>query len=866
MGRQMFAKGGAAFPDLSGDGNVTQKDILMGRGVIPMQDGGMAPMPMPAAPGPQMTPPGMPPIDPNSVDINQAAQGAMQQGIDPAMLEGMLTQYAGQMEDLDNAEDYETVINGIRGDSLPIEQRYQELATVVGPEDSQATPESVLTLLQPVMQIAMVDQGIGGLAAEEMSGPVEGAMAEGIMSTVNMGAPEAPVQVPGGPASVNFNQGGAVQYMAPGGVALSDPRLQTLFDQQRALTSSIYGEADQEAALAEQQKMTEAQMLFDVAQGALGFAGGAGRPGASPAEQLAAAFTPVIGNIGQRAGELGKFKQAQKDRSVSLDLSNLQTAQAALQSEKAIAADAANVKPGDSYKITDAKGVVLWQGPVGTVGQQQTLMAKYPNAVNFTEVKETEAPSFVTFINPDDTTDFHTFDANNLSTANITAMEGVRQSVNAEGKPLYRITGNYTPKSDSGTAASIVNFINPTTRDSVGLDVSTPAGKTEAARLLAEGYEKAGSRDLNGASSTAKIQTVVNKNNPRDIKRYDLNDPKQRADFNALDDSIYVATAMPSMADLTDGTGFDLGNSYEAKALKLISNADTLEAYSDGTLDETTANLINNYLTNEMRAKPAWDPATQTTVMKPGLVVSSSVMNAINARGTIEGASLPTIGVKGALDKDVDGEISRVPFKDDGTIDFSAFEDEPLFIITGIDLTKSQGVASTVNRFFNMMGGQIKDVSGLGSGYAGNSGKITSQADTQLNALARNIMQTARQGVDGRIFALEVALLEEEVNGFKPGGVKTDNAARDQLVTVRNNLAMMYREAEEKFKFSKSEKESTEIKGLQESVGRLIAETTGAIAVYDKFLTTDPIAEAQSDRSSSSVTGGLSRASNGEPN
>ena len=51
MSRQMFANGGAA---------------------------------MPAAPGPQVTPPGLPPIDPNSVDINQAAQGAMQQGIDPA--------------------------------------------------------------------------------------------------------------------------------------------------------------------------------------------------------------------------------------------------------------------------------------------------------------------------------------------------------------------------------------------------------------------------------------------------------------------------------------------------------------------------------------------------------------------------------------------------------------------------------------------------------------------------------------------------------------------------------------------------------------------------------------------------------------
>lgn len=36
MERPMFAAGGGAnkFPDLSGDGQVTQKDILMGRGVI----------------------------------------------------------------------------------------------------------------------------------------------------------------------------------------------------------------------------------------------------------------------------------------------------------------------------------------------------------------------------------------------------------------------------------------------------------------------------------------------------------------------------------------------------------------------------------------------------------------------------------------------------------------------------------------------------------------------------------------------------------------------------------------------------------------------------------------------------------------
>ena len=342
----MFAKGGAAFPDLSGDGNVTQKDILMGRGVLPMQDGGMAPMPAPAAPGPQMTPPGMPPIDPNSVDINQAAQGAMQQGIDPAMLEGMLTEYSAGLDDLENAEDYETVINGIRGDNAPIEQRYQELASVVGPEDAQATPESVLTLVQPIMQIAAVDQGIGGLAAEEMNAPVEGAMAEGIMSTVNMGGPE---QAQGGPAPVNFNQGGPVAYMQAGG----DPRLGQIYQDKQAVYGDILGMADQEAELADQKKMTQAQMLFDVAQGALMFAT-PGERNMSPAERLAQSFTPVLGNISARAGDLQKFKQGQKKEKRALNLSALGAAENQLAFELKVDADNAAREAEQSWKSNES--------------------------------------------------------------------------------------------------------------------------------------------------------------------------------------------------------------------------------------------------------------------------------------------------------------------------------------------------------------------------------------------------------------------------------------------------------------------------------------------------------------------------------
>jgi hypothetical protein len=64
------------------------------------------------------------------------------------------------------------------------------------------------------MMLANVDQGIGQLAQQEMTQPMEGPMAGGIMSTV----PEPPMMEAGGTAPVNFNKGGEVrpvQYFAP---------------------------------------------------------------------------------------------------------------------------------------------------------------------------------------------------------------------------------------------------------------------------------------------------------------------------------------------------------------------------------------------------------------------------------------------------------------------------------------------------------------------------------------------------------------------------------------------------------------------------------------------------------------------------
>jgi len=321
LDRQMFKKGGAVFPDLSGDGQVTRKDILMGRGVLPMQEGGMVPMdgmPMPA---------GLP----AAAAQPSAAQGPDQ--IDPAMMEQMLQQASTQFANIEEAGDYEEMMNAIRGDQMSIGERRQELAALVGQEDAQETPESVLTLLQPVMQIAAVEQGIGGLAEEAMgSGAVEGPMAGGIMSTVNMGGEEAPMPMEGGEPVQAFRNGGVVR-MANGGSPLMPasfgmptgmipqrpalpeiPGLQQGVQERMDLYKQMGLQAsDPTADIEEQKRLSQAQALFDIAGTAFAFAGPGSRT-MSPAERLAEATqqTQLFDRLGGRAQQFSEFKRGRE--------------------------------------------------------------------------------------------------------------------------------------------------------------------------------------------------------------------------------------------------------------------------------------------------------------------------------------------------------------------------------------------------------------------------------------------------------------------------------------------------------------------------------------------------------------------------
>ena len=491
LARQMFAQGGAAFPDLSGDGKITQKDILMGRGV-PMQEGGEvdnaageleamraqadamgisleelinmqirilnenrpAQMKNPdmenyidesgelfydpasgAASRRQMfdeaaaiankyqQPVGMamggdPAMAQGVGSMMQAppmpAEAPMgEQAIDPQVLEGLLGEASQSIGNLDEAEDYATVMNSIRGDDASIEERYAELADVVGPEDAQQTPESVLTLVQPAMAMAAVDQGIGGLAAEEMTEPVQGAMAQGIMSTMAPPPPPAapPMAPPmmGGPPPVNFNQGGLVrrgdnqpvQMFSDGGMTAADmagmtgykslrfnpgilaaarrdvgtipttPDPEPTYDERvldaargaeaRYVKAGLGSAESRAAELEEQKNLTQAQMLFDVANTALAFAAPmeGERAGMSPAERLAMAArtTQLPQTIGARAQQQLEAKKAAGKEERALKLAAVQRGETQVDTE--IAAEQALELAIAKKKAKDPKPMVL---------------------------------------------------------------------------------------------------------------------------------------------------------------------------------------------------------------------------------------------------------------------------------------------------------------------------------------------------------------------------------------------------------------------------------------------------------------------------------------------------------------------------
>jgi len=295
-----LADGGPAngFPDLSGDGRITQKDILMGRGVIAKQEGGPI-MPQEAA---------------GQVQMASEAEG-QQVGLDYV---------AKTLGGIDNAEDVESMINAIRGNAMPIEARRTELAGFVGQDDAMATPESVLAMVQPTIMLSeegAMNSGIGDLM-QGMTSDIDMATEGG--APTDMGQGVGQLMMAGAPmdaAPQQFANGGAVQpvYMADAG----DPSLAQIMQLMGAgapstpgKSVSLQGAYDEYLPLyqnlvAQSDENRDKDRALALAKAGFQFASGRDAAGKNIAgqpflSQLGSAATGLVGDLGDLEKERRK--------------------------------------------------------------------------------------------------------------------------------------------------------------------------------------------------------------------------------------------------------------------------------------------------------------------------------------------------------------------------------------------------------------------------------------------------------------------------------------------------------------------------------------------------------------------------------
>ena len=238
----------------------------------------------------------------------------------------------------------EILMNNLRGDMRSIDARREELADLVGFREAEETPEGVLTLLQSV------------LAQQAAAPPMPAPMPQGMppqmagMAPPPMPAGPAPAMagigglpMDQGPAPMAMANGGMVQYFKngneepqgsdPGGVtpnsgayppevvAAAIERYKAIMNQQPETIPTLQAGMDAslpmyQELLGSDPKDTQAQMLFDIGQAALGYAGNVGPDGqplrGSAAARLAGATRELPGRIGARAAGMSKEAQALK--------------------------------------------------------------------------------------------------------------------------------------------------------------------------------------------------------------------------------------------------------------------------------------------------------------------------------------------------------------------------------------------------------------------------------------------------------------------------------------------------------------------------------------------------------------------------
>ena len=112
-------------------------------------------------------------------------------------------------QNIDKAENPKEIMDAIRGDEASVEERRNELGQLVGKADADKTPESVLTMVQPLMTVIESTGGIASLDTEETPVAPNVSEAKQMEAMTRMQSGEAPVMLRTGSVNaVNANPTG----------------------------------------------------------------------------------------------------------------------------------------------------------------------------------------------------------------------------------------------------------------------------------------------------------------------------------------------------------------------------------------------------------------------------------------------------------------------------------------------------------------------------------------------------------------------------------------------------------------------------------------------------------------------------------
>ena len=138
------------------------------RKMFRMANGGPMPPMDPAMMDPAMM--GSPQIPPEAMqEADSAFQEVAGEAVAAEVGDAVNQEVGRSINNLDSAMDYRDIMNAVWDDNADIEAYRNKLAEVVGWEDADRTPDSVLAWVQPTLQLAQIDQGIGALMQEELA-------------------------------------------------------------------------------------------------------------------------------------------------------------------------------------------------------------------------------------------------------------------------------------------------------------------------------------------------------------------------------------------------------------------------------------------------------------------------------------------------------------------------------------------------------------------------------------------------------------------------------------------------------------------------------------------------------------------------